>query len=48
MQWWITDGPLPDGEKIRGPFEYFDTAREVRGRLEQETAPKTYWIDSER
>ena len=45
MQWWITDGPLPGGEEIDGPFESFDLAREARGHLENGTE-SSYWIDS--
>jgi len=45
--WWITDGPLPDARKVLGSYGSFDEAREARVMLEQETAPETYWIDSE-
>jgi hypothetical protein len=47
MQWWITDGPLPHGEKIAGPFGSFDLAHGARRDLEAERAPETYWIDSD-
>lgn len=48
MEWWITDGPLPRGEKIDGPFDSFDLAHEARGRLEEKNTPETYWLDSTR
>lgn len=47
MQWWITDGPLPEGNKIDGPFASFDLAHEARGRLE-DGGTDSFWLDSER
>lgn len=45
--WWITMGPLPDGEKIAGPYGSDDDAVEARRVIEVERAPETFWVASE-
>jgi hypothetical protein len=46
-QWWITDGPLPEGRKILGPYRSQDDAMRSRKYLEKVTKPATYWVDSD-
>jgi len=47
LTWWITDGPLPEANKIAGSYASFDDAVAARVDVERENVPATYWIDSE-
>lgn len=46
--WWITTCPLPaGGEKVLGPFQSQELAISVRSFVEKDSAPRTYWVDSD-
>lgn len=47
--WWISDGGLPDGRKVAGPFESRDIALQVRTWLEAhpDAGGLTFWVDQE-
>lgn len=45
--WWVKNMPMPDGEKVLGPFASRDLAFQALDRLERDNAPKIYWVDHE-
>lgn len=45
--WWVCDGPLPEGQKITGPFATQELALTVRTYIEKAEQRTDLWVDDE-
>ena len=47
IDYWVTAGRLPDGEKVAGPFMDEDTAFAERARIETAEGRDDLWIQQD-